>query len=139
MTPSDFVALLPMILVSLGAVAVMLAAAFYRRHAPAAAICIITLIAALISLPFAAGQAPRQVTPLVIVDNYAVFFMGLIVTAGLAVALLAYDYLKRRSKRPEEFYVLLLLAILGGWCWWPATTWPRSSLGWRCSASRCTP
>jgi len=113
MAPADLWALLPIILVSTTAVVVMLAAAFYRSHTLAATLTVIGLAAAVIASSLAGAQVPRQVTPLVIVDTYAGFYIGLVCSAGLAVALLAHDYLKRRAVRSEEFYVLLLLATAG--------------------------
>ena len=110
---SDLPALLPIIIVAVAAVVVMLSAAFHRSHALAAAITVIALAAVVAILPVAASRAPRQITPLAIVDAFAIFYMGLICAASLAVALFAYDYWKSRTQRPEEFYVLLLLATLG--------------------------
>ncbi|MGC2544777.1 MAG: NADH-quinone oxidoreductase subunit N, partial [Silvibacterium sp.] len=56
---------------------------------------------------------PRQTTMLLVMDKYALFFMGLITAASFAVALLAYGYLAKREGNKEEFYVLLLVATLG--------------------------
>lgn len=113
MTFADLLPLLPIIIVAACAVVVMLQAAFHRSHALAAGLTVLGLALALATLPLAAGHGPRQITPLIIVDAYAVFFTGLICWASLAATLLAYDYLKPRSGRREEFYVLLLLATLG--------------------------
>jgi NADH-quinone oxidoreductase subunit N len=57
--------------------------------------------------------APRHVTPLFVIDRYALFYMGLIFAAGIAVLLLSYGYLAARHERPEEFYLLVLVATLG--------------------------
>ena len=87
----------------------------------------------------AAGQAQRQVTPLLSMDDYALLYIGLLAGATAAVALLSYKYLQRRGVPPEEYYVLLLTATLGGAdAWWPARTSPPSSWGSSCSACRCT-
>jgi NADH-quinone oxidoreductase subunit N len=113
MGAADVVAIGPMIILGAAAVLVMLAAAFHRHHGLAAAMAAIGLAAALVALWPASRTAPRLVTPLLIVDRYAIFYTGLICVAALAVAGLAYDYFKLRPGRPEEFYVLLLLATLG--------------------------
>ena len=52
-------------------------------------------------------------TLLFVIDGYAVFYMGLIFVASIAVLLLSYGYLAARRERPEEFYLLVLLATLG--------------------------
>ena len=46
-------------------------------------------------------------------DGYALFFMGLLVLAGLAVTVFSYHYLEQHNCPKEEYYVLLLLAVLG--------------------------
>ena len=62
----------------------------------------------------AASKAPRQITPLLILDQYALFYLGLLFIAGFAVALLAHGYLGRLGGQLEEFYLVLLLATAGG-------------------------
>lgn len=113
MTCAELLAILPIILVSTFAVVVMLAAAFRRSHTLAATLTVIGLAAAVAGSWFAGIRSPLQVTPLLRVDPSAVFYTRLVLIAGLVVALLTHDYLKRRSGRPEEFYILLLLAIAG--------------------------
>ncbi|MGA8819662.1 MAG: NADH-quinone oxidoreductase subunit N, partial [Xanthobacteraceae bacterium] len=71
------------------------------------------LILCLIAIWPATAVAPRHVTPLFVIDRYALFYMGLIFAAGIAVLLLSYGYLAARRERPEEFYLLVLVATLG--------------------------
>ncbi len=113
MTFDDAVALLPLIAVAAGSVAVMFAAAFRRSHRLAATLAAATLAAASALLPAAAGRAPRHVTPLIVVDAYALFYAGLLFAAAFVVVLLAYGYLRARDEVREEFYLFLLLATLG--------------------------
>ena len=110
MTASDLLALLPLLLVAATSVIVMLAAAVYRNHLLALVLTLLGLAGAFCSVFFV---HIRQVTALLIVDSYALFFMGLIVAASFAVALLAYGYLAAREGNREEFYVLILVATLG--------------------------
>ncbi|MEJ2650537.1 MAG: NADH-quinone oxidoreductase subunit N [Gammaproteobacteria bacterium] len=114
MNGTDLLALSPVLAVAVTLVVVLLIAAFYRRHAAVMAVTQLGLVLALAALVPAAAQAPRAVTSLLIVDRYTLFFTGLILAATLATAALAYDYLARRSSSPEEFYILLLTACLGG-------------------------
>jgi len=60
-----------------------------------------------------APLTPRQVTPLLILDRYALFYIGLTIAATFAVALLSFGYLEIQAVDREEFYVLLLVAALG--------------------------
>ena len=110
MTASDLLALLPLLLVAATSVIVMLAAAVHRNHVLALVLTLLGLAAAFCSVFFV---HLRQVTALLIIDSYALFFMGLIVAASFAVALLAYGYLASREGNREEFYVLILVATLG--------------------------
>jgi len=110
MTAADVLALLPLLLVAATSVVVMLTIAVGRNHAVALGLTLIGLAASFCSIFFV---HPRQVTTLLIMDNYALFFMGLIVAATFAVSLLSYGYLAKREDAKEEFYVLLLVATLG--------------------------
>ena len=92
----------------------MLAAAFRRSHALALTLTLVGLAATIVSLFVAAGRTPRQVTPLLSFDTYALFYIGLLTAATAAVAVLSWSYLQRRRVHPEEYYVLLLTATLGG-------------------------
>jgi NADH-quinone oxidoreductase subunit N len=102
-----------MIVIAATAVLVMLLIAVYRSHG-------LTVLLTLsgIGLSFASfirisSFLPRMVTSLLIVDHYAVFYMGLVLASGFIVTLLSYGYLKRREVTREECYILLLLSILG--------------------------
>ena len=110
MTASDLLALLPLLLVAATSVIVMLAAAVHRSHALAFGLTLAGLAGAFFSVFF--GHF-RQVTALLVIDSYALFFMGLIVAASFTVALLAYGYLAAREGNREEFYVLILVATFG--------------------------
>jgi NADH-quinone oxidoreductase subunit N len=107
------VPLLPLLVPSGAAVAAMLAIAFRRSHALAAGVSILGLAGGIVALPLTAAAQPREVTALLLLDGYASFFIGLVLAATLAVAVLAHGYLARRAGRREELYVLLLLAAVG--------------------------
>ncbi|MDD5171210.1 MAG: NADH-quinone oxidoreductase subunit N, partial [Syntrophales bacterium] len=64
-------------------------------------------------LSFSRHLMYRKVTPLFMLDNYALFYMELILAAVFAIILLSYDYLEDSVEKPEEYYLLLLLATLG--------------------------
>ncbi len=113
MTASDLFALLPLLVLGGTAVLVMLVAAFHRDHVVAAVLTLAGLAAAFLSLFEVLPLVPRYATPLLVVDTYALFYVGLIVAATFAVALLAYGYLERHRINREEFYVLLVSAALG--------------------------
>ena len=120
MTPADFTALLPLLILAGAAIVVLLAITFVRSHRLTAGLTLAGLALAFAALPFAASVAPRAVTPLVEVDGFTIFFDGLLIAAAFAAAGLSYGYLERWRIRREEYYLLLLTATLGG-CVLPAS------------------
>ena len=112
MTGADLLTVLPLLILAATAVALVLAIAFRRNHPLAATLTASGVAVAWISLPLVSGAGPSQVTPLIVVDNYAQFFIGLILAASLAVAFLSYGFFEQ-SDDPEEFYLLLVIATLG--------------------------
>jgi NADH-quinone oxidoreductase subunit N len=113
MQPPDFIAILPLLVLTGAVVVAMAAIAIRRSHAITLAITLLGLSAAFGALWPASAGAPRQVTPLLMIDGYALFFTGLIVAAGIATATLCYGYLQRHQEDRDEMYVLLLIATLG--------------------------
>ena len=114
MTTHDLITLLPLLVLTVAPVVVMLAAAFHRSHLLALVLTLAGLAATVGTLFVAAAQPQRQVTPLLSMDTYALLYIGLLAGATAAVALISYKYLQRRGVPPEEYYVLLLAATLGG-------------------------
>jgi NADH-quinone oxidoreductase subunit N len=112
-TGLDLLALLPFIVVAAGSVVILLVIAFYRNHTLTFGLTLGTLAAGLVSLVMIRPALPRQVTALLVVDDYTAFYVGLFFITGLAITLLAYGYLGRTQGEPEELYLLLLLATLG--------------------------
>lgn len=113
MSHADFVALLPLTIVSATAVFLMIAIAIRRNHKVAVTISLIGLAAALGSLAIAASVLPRQVTSFFILDSYSFLYMAILLSAAAFVLLFAYDYLNCREEQPEELYLLVLLATAG--------------------------
>ena len=113
MNYAEAMALLPFIIIAISAVVTMLTISVYRDHRLTATLCIAGLALAICSLPAVSSFLPQQVTALLVMDQYAFFFMGLIFSATIAIALFAYGYLEKRALVKEEFYLLLLLAVLG--------------------------
>jgi NADH-quinone oxidoreductase subunit N len=110
---ADLIALLPLIAVAAAAVLVMLLAAFQENSRGAFALTVIGLVIACALLPLAARVSPLNVTPLFVIDHYALLFMALVFAATLAIALLCYDYFGGHESAHQSVYVLLLLGTLG--------------------------
>lgn len=113
MTALDLQALLPLVLTTATAIAVMIAVTITRRHGLAAWLCAAGLAAAIASIASARECAPRHISDLLVIDSFARFYSGLILAGSLVVAVLSYGYLKLRTDRHEEYYILLPLAAVG--------------------------
>ncbi len=113
MNTADLLALLPFLLIAGTSVLVMLEIAAWRSHGLSLGITLVGLAAAFGSLWLVAPLAPRKVMSLLILDQYALFYIGLILAATFAIAILCHGYLERHAETREELYVLFLVATLG--------------------------
>lgn len=103
----------PLWMLGLWVVIVMLVLAFKRSHRLTFALTLIGLACTFAINVLIRSGAPLQITGLLLMDRFALFYNGLIVLTTVAVALLAFGYLERQNERPEEFYLLLMMAALG--------------------------
>ncbi|MDR0805127.1 MAG: NADH-quinone oxidoreductase subunit NuoN [Enterobacteriaceae bacterium] len=114
LTAQHLLALLPLLIVGLTVVVVMLSIAWRRDHFFNATIAVIGLNIALFSLFIVAQQPAMDVTPLLRVDGFSIFFTALVLLASLATCTFAYPWLSGYPDNKEEFYLLVLIAALGG-------------------------
>ncbi len=119
-------ALLPLIILALTAIVVMLAIAFLspapahrRAHATRSAVVagLHRRLRAHHRLRYAEAVlpvvTPHGVSSLLVVDPFALLYTMVLLIAGVVVVLFSMNYLARHAGLPEEFYLLLLLALLG--------------------------
>lgn len=114
MNGNQLVALAPIITLAGTAIAVMLGIAVRRSFILSFSIAAIGIIASLMALGIAWRVSPVQATLLLRMDAYALFYIALLLSAGLAVLGLCYDYFRAREGENEELPLLLLTALLGG-------------------------
>ncbi|MGY2397696.1 NADH-quinone oxidoreductase subunit NuoN [Pseudomonas sp. SDO5271_S396] len=117
-TIQHFIALAPLLITSLTIVVVMLAIAWRRNHSQTFLLSCAGLNLALLSIIPALKVAPLAVTPLMMVDDFALLYIALILVATLACVTLAHAYLGEGGTgypgNREELYLLILLAAAGG-------------------------
>ncbi len=107
--------ILPHVVLAIGIVATLLAAAFTGgRSRKPLIVAAVGLAAALLSVGRVLPLVPGDCTPLFRIDGISLFATGLMLLASLSIALMAFSYLKRLDERTGEFAVLLLLGTLGG-------------------------
>ncbi|UFH51429.1 NADH-quinone oxidoreductase subunit NuoN [Pseudomonas sp. KNUC1026] len=120
LTSQHFLALLPLLITSATAVVVMLAIAWRRNHSMIFLLSAAGLNLALLSILPVLKITPIAVTTLLQVDNFACFYMALILIATLACVTLAHAYLGEGAAgagypgNREELYLLIILAAAGG-------------------------
>jgi NADH-quinone oxidoreductase subunit N len=114
LTSESFIALLPILITSATAVLVMLSISVRRHHWWNATLTVVGLNLALLSIIYAARVIPQAVTPLLMVDGYALLYMAIILVATLGCATLSHAYMKGYPGNREEIYLLLTLAATGG-------------------------
>ena len=95
MTNTDIVALMPLIVLASTAVAVMLSIAFYRCHFLSAVLTLSGIAVSFVTLINTYPVLPRQITVLIILDQYVCFYIGLILAACFIVVVLSCKSLNR--------------------------------------------
>jgi NADH-quinone oxidoreductase subunit N len=109
MTSQQLLASTPLIVIALAAIVELLLISFHRGERAAAAVAGVGLVLAGGALAVANACGSTAITTLLVVDRYAVFYIGLVIVAGLGTIALAYRYFASAG----ELYVLVLLGTLG--------------------------
>lgn len=115
-TLSQWIALLPILITAATIVVVMMAIAIRRNHWWTGTLTVSGLNLAFIACIYVwwRGGGTQMVTPLLVIDHFALFYMGLIIVCTLACSTLSQAYLAEYKGNREEMYLLLLIATLGG-------------------------
>lgn len=108
-------ALAPLLLLAAGATLLMLQIAVARSARLARRLVLASFgLAALAALVGLAGGPPAaDVTPLLVADGAALLMTLLFIAGGAATAALSGAFLEREGERTDEYYLLLILAVLG--------------------------
>src|SRR5690348_9659183 len=110
----DLTDLLPVILIATTAVLLMLIVAIKRSHRLTFGVSLLGMAIAFVSLWPASAGGIRAVSELLVIDQFALFYMGLLLASTAAILLYSYSYFETRQEHKEEFYMLVLLATTGG-------------------------
>lgn len=112
-TFADLWPLLPMLIVTATAVVVMLLIGIRRSYVGTAATAITGLLIATIAAGVMLPTTNAQVTPLLIVDEFSLFFTVVICALAMFISILSFPYLFRLNDHKEEYYLLLTVATIG--------------------------
>lgn len=113
MSGQDFYMLSPLLILAGASVLIMLFIAMKMSHRLIQVFTLVLFAFAFIALFFIERIAPYAIPPLLIIDGFGIFIMGLIIFSALVINVLSYIYFAEKEENPREYYVLLLLATLG--------------------------
>ncbi|MCY4265897.1 MAG: NADH-quinone oxidoreductase subunit N [Gammaproteobacteria bacterium] len=117
MTVADLFPLLPLLLVTGTAVLVMTFIGIQRHYTLTVSITVAGLLVAAATaawmLLMGSKQGGWQVTPLLIIDQYSLFFTIVTCASAIFIALLSYSYLRQLPDQREEYFLLLGVASIG--------------------------
>ena len=112
MNATIFSALAPILMLSLTAVVLMIQASIKRDQSVAWVITAVGFLLTLWSASYARDFI-QPVTILLEVDHWSLFFTSLILMASLVTLVLSKDTFSSEGERKEEYYLLLVLSVLG--------------------------
>lgn len=113
MSGNDFFALTPLLLLAGSSVLIMLLIAVKLSHRVIQLSSLLLFAVTFSSLFYIQQLLPYRIEPLLVIDGFSVFIMGLIIFSSLVVNILSYIYFEEKEESPKEYYVLLFLCSLG--------------------------
>ncbi len=113
MSIQDFQSLLPLLILAGASVLLLLVIAIHRNHRLVYYLSGLALLATFAASLAPAASVSRAVGPLLVIDGFSLFYTALLSAAGLIVVVLSYRYLEPLREQMEEYYILILLAVLG--------------------------
>jgi NADH-quinone oxidoreductase subunit N len=113
MSQTDFIYLMPLLILTFAVLVSMLVIAAWRNHKIIYVITALSFIAAFGSLFELRTTTAYVIEPMFVIDGFGVFYIGMILLTSLLVSMLSYAYFEQREERKEEYYLLLVLATLG--------------------------
>ncbi len=113
MTFNEFVGLSPVITLGVLVMLQMIAIAVKRHHLFMMLMTVAGLLATLAALQYSTQVLPLDITPLLHANNLSVLFTMLFIFIAVCTCFFSYHYLHDRHGDLEEFYILLVTAVLG--------------------------
>ena len=113
LTFSDFLPLMPLIIVTSTVVLAMAAIGIRRSYILTVGVTVIGLLLAAIVAVVIMPYTNKQVSPLMIIDQYSLFFTVIICVAAMFIAIFSFNYLADLDDQKEEYYLLLGIATVG--------------------------
>ncbi len=113
MTLSDLLPLMPLLLVTGTVVVAMVLVGVRRHYGLTAGVTIAGLLIAAVVAAMMMSFTNQQITPLLLIDQYSLFFTVVSCASAMFIAILSYPYLQNLDDHKEEYYLLLGIATIG--------------------------
>src|SRR6202161_3018810 len=114
-TGTDYLRILPEIIMTIGGTLIMLIEGLLRENKKRnlAVFTFVAFAAALVAAVAANGNQGVSFANMFIVDGFATFFRVLVIAVGILSLLSAVQHLKREHAESAEYYALLLFSVTG--------------------------
>jgi NADH-quinone oxidoreductase subunit N len=113
MIEKDFLCLTPFLIIAIAPVVIMIVISILRNYRVVYGFSVASLLIAFCSIFFILPSLPHTIEPLLIIDVYGMFFLGIILISALLVTFLSYDYIKQFEGVREEYYIIIFTSTLG--------------------------
>ena len=113
MTLADLLPLLPLLIVTGTTVLAMVVIGIRRSYLLTAGITIAGLLLATLVAAIMMPWTNQQITPLLIIDQYSLFFTVITCAVAMFIAIFSFPYLSNLNDTKEEYYLLLGTATIG--------------------------
>lgn len=106
--------LLPLAIVGITVVLLLVAISLKRNHLFSCLLTVSGLLISLLSLFLINTKNPHTVAFLMQIDRHAVFYVALMLLSSIVTCIFSYSWLEQNAVQKDEFYLLILIATLGG-------------------------
>jgi len=113
MSAIDLYSIMPLIILAAAVAVVMMFVSFRRNHTATFLLTLLGNIVAFIALFWINPYLPHRLGDLMIIDQYAQYFTGLILVLSTITAIFVFSYFRASQEHKEELYVLILISTLG--------------------------
>lgn len=113
MTVTDFLSLMPLLIIATAPVMIMIVISVMRNYKVVYWFSIFSFLAAFSSVFTVIPLVPHMIDPLIIIDAYSLFFIGILLISALLVTLISYEYINQIEGVKEEYYIVLFTSTLG--------------------------
>lgn len=113
MANSDFLALTPLLIITVAPIIIMLTVAFRRAVMVIYGFSLMSLVLALFSIYWVIPLMPYTISTLLVIDRMTLILWGVIILAAMVVTILSRDYILMQESDKEEYFIILFIATLG--------------------------